>query len=102
MNGFPKQRHQAGFTLIELVIVLGIVGILFSIATINLVSTQHTTSVSAATDELVADMQTQQTKAMTGTKDTNGNPSSYGVHFTNSSYSLFQGTSDPTDTTDFA
>lgn len=94
--------QEKGFTLLELLIVVGIIGILFTIATINLVRTQHTTSLSAATDELVADLRLQQTKAMTGSRDTTGNPNSYGISFTSSGYKLFQGTSDPNDSTDFA
>ena len=107
MKGSSQQQNgpvcrQAGFTLIELLMVVGIIGILFTMATINLVRAQHTVSVSATVDQLVADLRTQQTKAMTGANDTTGNPNSYGVSFTVSGYKLFQGTSDPGDGTDFA
>lgn len=96
-----SRLHERGFTFIELILVIGIIGILFSIATFNLVRTQHMASVSATVDTLIADMRSQQTKAMVGSKDTTGVANSYGVHFTSSSYILFQGTSDPGGSSDF-
>ena len=93
--------HQRGFTLLELLVVIGIIGVLFGMATISLLQTQHRASVSSAVDQLISDLHTQQTKAMIGTKDTTGNANSYGVHISASSYVLFQGTTDPQDATDF-
>jgi prepilin-type N-terminal cleavage/methylation domain-containing protein len=95
-------RGSKGFTLIELILVVGIIAILFSMATINLVRAQHVATVSATVDQLIADMRAQQTKAMTGGKDTNGNPNSYGIHVLSNGYTLFQGTSDTGDPSDFA
>lgn len=92
---------QSGFTLIELLVVIGIIGILLSMATISLVQTQHRASVSATVDQFIADMRLQQTKAMTGIKDTTGNANNYGIHVYSDRYVLFQGASDPLDSTDF-
>ncbi len=94
-------RNSKGFTLVELIVVMGIIATLFGMVTINLLRTQHNASVSATVDELLSDIRTQQTKAMIGTQDTNGNANSYGIHVTANSYILFQGTSDPADATDF-
>lgn len=99
MDGLPQTRN--GFTLVELLVVIGIIGTLFGMITVSLLRAQHTASISAVADQLVSDMRAQQTKAMSGTHDTNGNPNSYGVHVTSSSYMLFQGTTDPSDQTDY-
>lgn len=93
------QSH--GFTLVELLVVIGIIATLFGLVTVSLLRTQHGASVSAATDGLVSDLRVQQTKAMMGTKDTNGNENSYGIHVSSNSYILFQGITDPGDSSDF-
>lgn len=98
---FAIRSGQAGFTILELLVVMGIIASLFGLATINLVRAQHNASVSATVDQLVSDLRVQQTKAMMGTKDTTGSANSYGIHVTGNSYSLFQGTSDPADGSDF-
>lgn len=99
MQKIPQK--EKGFTLIELLLVMGIMGILFGLATFNLVRTQRFASVSATVDQLVSDLRVQQTKAMMGTKDTTGNANSYGIHVTGSTYILFQGSTDPNDSSDF-
>lgn len=88
-----------GFTLLELLIVMGIASILLSLTTINLVKVQHNVSVSAASDTLIADLKSQQIKAMSGAS----NGGSFGIHFTSSnSYILFHGTYVEGDPTNFS
>lgn len=94
--------RQAGFTFIELLLVVGIIGILLGLATINLVTAQHNATVSAAVDQLVSDLKSQQTKAMTGAQDATGSQNSYGVHITTNNYILFQGISDVNASGDFS
>lgn len=88
-------RNQRGLTLIELLVVMGIIAVLFGMATISLVRTQHNASVSSAADQLVSDLRVQQTRAMSGTTDADGNSNSYGIYFPPSAtgtYILFRGT----------
>lgn len=89
-----------GFTLVELLITIGIATILLGLTTINLVNVQKNTSVGATVDTLIADMRNQQTKAMSGGAE-GGN---FGIFFNSSnSYTLFHGSSyvpgDPTNFT---
>ncbi len=91
MYGYLKnKRRQSGYTLIELIIVMGILIILFGFTTINLSGVARLTSTSEAVDLLTADIRSQQTKAMTGSGDgTSG--SSYGIYFQTDRYTLFRG-----------
>ena len=74
------EKSGAGFTLIELLIVIGITTILLSLSTINLVRVQQKTNLTAVVDTLIADLKSQQIKAMKG--DSGGGD--FGIHFTGS------------------
>lgn len=94
---------EKGFTLIELLLIIGLTSVLLGIVTINLLKVQHNTSVSASANSFIADIKSQQNKAMSGVlASSNGN---YGVYFdptTPNKYVLFHGTSyNPADTTNF-
>ncbi len=95
------KNNQFGFTLIELVVVMGILLMLFGFASFSLVNVQRKTSVSSTADNLVSDMATQQTKAMLGAGSSGGD--SYGIYFQSDKYTLFKGTtysaSDPNNFT---
>mgnify|MGYP001595790660 CR=1 FL=1 len=86
-------KKQSGFTLIELIIVTGIILLLFGFVVVNLLQEQHIVSVNSSVDILISDMASQQTKAMAG--DTNGSFSqnSYGIYFESDRYTLFKGNS---------
>jgi len=77
----------AGFTLIEVMVSIGILAILFALTTINLTRLPSTTSQSSSYDRLVSDLRSQQTRAMVSYD------SPYGVYFENESYTLFTGSS---------
>lgn len=88
-------KSQNGYTFIELLVVVAILGIMFGLAAINLLNAQQTTSLKTAEETLIADMKNQQLKAMNGID----NSGSFGIHFPvpgNNTYVLFQGnTYDP-------
>jgi len=86
-------KFARGYTLIELMIVVGIVGILLSLITINLSRTQSKTSVASVTSEVVAAMKEQQVKAMVGDTEGTASSSRYGIRFETNSYVLFRGSS---------
>ncbi|SRR5258706_14326707 len=92
---------EQGFTIIELLLVMGIAAILLSFISINLIKAQQTTNISTAIDTMVADMKSQQIKAMNGNSTDGTAVSSFGITLNNSSYTLFQGESDPHDSTDY-
>ena len=92
--------NQSGFTLIELVVVFGILLMISGLVTFSLISNQRIASVTSAIDGLVSDMSSQQTKAMLGAGASNG--ISYGIYFQADKYVLFQGKIyDPLDTNNF-
>jgi type II secretory pathway pseudopilin PulG len=82
-----------GFVLIELAVVFGMLAALIGMTTINIFGSQRKASLTATIDTLVADVRSQQTKAMTGTTDNSGLPPAYGVHFDGDRYVLFRGAS---------
>lgn len=95
-------KKQRGFTLVELIIVMGIILMLSGFATLNLVKQQETTSVNSSVDVLVSDMGSQQTKAMAGVKGDLSNNTSFGIYFQSDRYVLFRGTTfSPTDSANF-
>lgn len=90
------KNNQSGFTLVELLVVMGILLTLFGFVSFNLVGVQRNTSVNSTVDTLFSDMASQQTKAMLGAGLSSGN--SYGIYFQPDKYTLFKGatySSDP-------
>lgn len=88
-----KKYYLSGYSLPELLLVLTILGILFSLTTINLLGVYHKNTLNTSTSTLTADMKQQQLKAMVG--DTGGQPSlsSQGIYFESNRYTLYQGDS---------
>lgn len=87
-----------GFTLIETLLVMGIVALLFvfsSIALGNLVPRSFSTT---SVETIIADLRQQQSKAMLGEIDGSGSSKAYGVHYDSDGYVLFAGdTYNPSD-----
>lgn len=85
------KNTQSGFSLIELILVMGIGLTLFGFVGLNLVNGQRIASVNSSGDSLFSDMASQQTKAMQGVGDTSG--TNYGIYFLQDRYILFKGDS---------
>lgn len=86
-------KNQRGFTLPELVIVIGIITILFGFISINLIHLQRQSYLTTTVDTLVSDLYSQQNKAMVGDTEGRATTDNYGVHFDTNKYSLFHGSS---------
>ncbi len=85
--------RRSGFTLIEMVVVVGVLTTLLTIGLVSLPSLQYHSSLNSLADQLLADIQSQQLKAMTGDTDGSGVESAYGIYFLSDRYVLFRGTS---------
>lgn len=96
-------KFSKGFTLIELVIVLGISSILFGLVTVNLLRFHSNTSRQSNIDILVSDLKSQQLKAILGSTEGRSTNDSYGIYFMSDRYILFHGTTyNPNDLSNFA
>lgn len=88
-----KFTNQRGVTLVELLLVMGIIATLFGITTINLLNARVGVSNSASTSVLISDIKSQQVKSMNGDTEGRGIPDSYGVNIQSNRYVLFHGIS---------
>ena len=84
---------RAGFTIVELVVVMVFFVFITSLITSNLLNLQHQTSTNTEITKLVNDIKIQQIKSMMG--DTDGALTSIeiGVHLDTDRYVLFRGSS---------
>ncbi|MBU4098187.1 type II secretion system GspH family protein [Patescibacteria group bacterium] len=95
------KKHNRGYTLIEVIIVMSIFILLTGLTTISLLNAKHKSSLSASVDTFIADLKQQQLKAMLG--DTEGRISSgnYGIFFAGGTYTLFHDDYSSTDSANF-
>jgi len=84
---------QNGFVLIELIVVIGMLAVLIGMITVSTLGSQRRAALTSTVDTLVADLRSQQTKAMTGVTSGSIIQAGYGVFFQSDRYILFQGAS---------
>jgi len=87
-----NSSSQKGYTLVEIMVVVGLILILLSISTTNLFNFQHTSQSSSILNSFLADVKEQQIKAMVGDTEGSGTISDYGVHIGSTVYTLFRNT----------
>lgn len=94
MNIFSLHKRKA-FSLIELVTVMGIIAILFSLSVPQLFRLQNRNTLQTSLTKLVSSIRQQQLNSM-------NSPNQYGIYFEPSKYTLFTGrtysSSDPANT----
>lgn len=95
-------KKALGFTLVEILLVMGLFAVLASFITINLIRPQTKASVDTTINTLAADLKEAQLKAMIGDSEGQLTAQTYGIFFSSNSYTIFRGTIyNPADTSNF-
>lgn len=96
-------KYQEGLTLVELLLVIGILGLLFSITFISVFNIRVISTNNSTTSIITSDLKNQQIKAMVGDTEGRGVPDNYGVKILSSQYVLFHGVNyNQADNTNFS
>jgi prepilin-type N-terminal cleavage/methylation domain-containing protein len=82
-----------GFTLIELIVVMGIVGTLAAFMTTNLMGFQRHTHIATTISTVLADWYAQRSRSMIGDTQGRSSADAYGIYFQTGRYTLFHGAS---------
>lgn len=85
------ENRQSGFTLIELIVTMGVFLTIFTLSWLNFSTISSTSSLGISTQSLISDLRDQQTKAMTGYSLNGVSESDYGIYFGSNYYTLFKG-----------
>ena len=85
--------RKNGFALVELIVIMGFMAILAGIVIVNIGRSQHQSNVIQVVDILIADLRSQQTKAMAGATVNGVVPDGYGIYFETDNYTMFAGAS---------
>ena len=82
---------KTGFTFTELIVVIGILAGLFAFTINNLARPQLSASLNSSASQLLADLKSQQLKAMSGDSEDAGAVLPHSIYIENTSYVLFRG-----------
>lgn len=86
-----RNNKLTGFTLIEMMVAVGVLLILFMLSNNVSLRPQQATSIGSAVDILAADLSSQQTSSMAGNESGGTINTSYGIYFQTDRYVLFRG-----------
>ena len=96
-------ENQKGLTLIELILVIGILMVLLSMAFVSISNIRVISTNSNTSTVIASDLKNQQIRAMVGDTEGRGVPDNYGVKILSTQYVLFHGVSyNSSDTTNYA
>ena len=84
---------KKGFTLVELLVVMGLISLLLAVSSLLLLNLIPKASLTTQAEKLVAELRNQQLRAMTGQIGSAGTAQSQGAYFAGDRYVLFSGTS---------
>jgi prepilin-type N-terminal cleavage/methylation domain-containing protein len=84
-------KMQKGFSLIEMLVVFGILMTFITIGTMNLFGLANKTFQNKTYTALASDIKAQQVKAMNGDTDGSYATTNYGIYFQSDKYTLFKG-----------
>lgn len=85
-------KQSGAFTLIELIVSIGIIAVILSISTTSLLSAKNQASLNTIQTQLVSDLKQQQLKSVIGDTEGRATADMYGVHFDTNQYVFFHGT----------
>jgi prepilin-type N-terminal cleavage/methylation domain-containing protein len=88
-----SRTHQAGFTLVEILVVVAIIAVIFGLSVVSLGQPQAATNRQDATDTLLSDIKNQQLFAMVGTTGSTSSQQPAGIFVQSNQYTLFTGSS---------
>lgn len=89
-----KRRNadrERGVTFVELLVVMGIVAIIFTMTIINIAPLRDNTLMATTLTAMITDIKQQQIKAMIGDTDGSMSRNPYGVYLQTGSYTVYPG-----------
>lgn len=84
-------HKESGFTFVEVVVVMGLIGLLMSIATSSLFQGRQRASVDATAEQIMNDVKETQMKAMLGASSSGTLTPGYSIRFETGGYTVFPG-----------